>query len=185
VGCITSILNNINLNSIYIYTGERMTKELSVEQMSALYDRIYNIADRLIKKHNPCGIQIKDNKVVCRFTTHKKDTEFFKYGYYGTEKLCCVHCNAGSKGHWGKNGCTTKCLACKLFWCPAVTNKVIKKRLQLLHNYASIHLAFYTYSEGYKHRYSIVCEYYVSKEDWLKLLKESRSEKTHRATAKA
>ena len=35
------------------------TTTADIEKLSALYDRIYDIADRLIKKHNPCNIHTK------------------------------------------------------------------------------------------------------------------------------
>ena len=129
-----------------------MTKELSVEQMSALYDRIYNIADRLIKKHNPCGIQ-------------KGKNGFVRCLYSSCEVLCCGGCI-----HWN-HGCTVKALACKLYLCNSV-NKLVKNRLTKLQ-----HIAFV--------KYGLCINLCRSKEDWLTKLKESRSEKTHRTTAKA
>ena len=79
------------------------SQQLSTKRLSALYDRIYDIADRLFKKYNPCEICIKDNKTKC-INKH-----------YNCNHLCCQWWTDRCK-HWD-NGCTVKCLACKLFAC--------------------------------------------------------------------
>ena len=78
-----------------------ITAELDVEQLSALYDRIYDIADRLFKKYNPCNIHIIEGGIRCT----SRSTNI-AYG------LCCSGCK-----HISKTGCTIKCLPCKLFVC--------------------------------------------------------------------
>ena len=138
-------------------TATKPKAKLSVAELSALYDRIYDIADRLIKKYNSCGIQIKGNKCICNFYTQEKTDDFYKYSNYGTKKLCCIHCNEDNKGYWSESGCTVKALACKLFYCPATQNRLLKKRLKKLMVYSRKHLSF---------------NYYESKEDWLKQMKE-------------
>lgn len=63
---------------------------------SYIYDALYAMADQLIKKHNPCQIH-KDisGKVHCLRSSP-----------------CCGGC-----GFLGPDGCTTKCLGCKLSLC--------------------------------------------------------------------
>jgi len=86
-------------------------EEPSITELSAIYDRVYNIADRLFKKYNPCKIQIKNNKTKC---ANK---------YYKCTHLCCQYWGDRCQ-HW-QNGCTIKCLACKLFICGEIQdNKV-------------------------------------------------------------
>ena len=143
-------------------------QQVDIEKLSALYDRIYDIADRLIKKHNPCNICIKNNKILCTYYTIDKHDEF----YLPQNKLCCLYC---SKGYWSKEGCTVKALGCKLFLCQVVKNKVLKKRFQKLREYGRKHLNFDYWDENWKqsYNYSIVDKYYISKKDWLKQLEKS------------
>ena len=141
-------------------------KQLSVEEMSALYDRIYDIADRLIKKHNPCNIlRIKD-LLYCHDYTKK---------YGGSTQLCCACC----KKHWSEKGCTVKALGCKLFLCYSTKNKILRRRFQRLRNYACKHLTFNYFDEKWKETYQlcIASKYYMSKEDWLKLLEKTYDRK--------
>lgn len=155
-------------------------KELTIKEMSALYDRIYNIADRLIKKHNPCNIRrTKTDKLYCNNYNKKR-------GESHSGKLCCIGCGRDyeNKCYWSESGCTTKCIACKLYSCLSMDYKV-RKRLYKLQNFASKYLIF-SWPDSYgRHYYNITNRYYVSKQDWLKLLKEKRSEKITKATTTA
>ena len=126
------------------------TTQPNIAELSALYDRIYDIADRLLKKHNPCNIH-KDGK---RFSC--------TYRLCGT-RLCCGKCHK----YWDK-GCTVKALGCKLFLCGAIRHKVLQRRFRKLREYGRIHLSFILYFSQVKCNYSIVDRYYISKEDWLK-----------------
>ena len=94
------------------------TTTVDVEQLSALYDRIYDIADRLFKKYNPCNIQVKDNKTKCI-------SRRYKCNY-----LCCTYYD-GQCEHW-ENGCTVKCLACKLFVCAELLYEYDKNGVQMI-----------------------------------------------------
>ncbi len=94
------------------------TQKVPTEQLSAIYDRIYDIADRLIKKHNPCNIHTKNGKTVCN------------YEHNHSSRLCCSNCQA-----WNR-GCTIKALGCKLFLCQAITNKILKRRFSKLKTYS-------------------------------------------------
>lgn len=124
--------------------------KLSTEGLSVLYDRIYNIADRLIKKHNPCKIHTKNKKLCCvGFPT-------------GRKRLCCYGCYNMKIDHYSLFGCTTECLPCKTYLCPNAQyeNKVLYKRLCKLRGFAQKHIP------------SICC--YQSKEQWSIMLEENK-----------
>jgi len=110
-------------------TGEQLLFDFILADLSALYDRIYNIADKLIKKHNPCNIHTtKKGFVLCKQYHHHSFVAWQqKQGHF----LCCHACKYQSK-----TGCPIKCLPCKLFYCGFVTNKILKNRLRRLKNIA-------------------------------------------------
>ena len=68
-----------------------------------LYDLLYAKADKLLNKYNPCGIHIKQDKIICNNSYMCKRNG---------EDLCCGNCE-----YLGSNGCTTNCLECKLGMC--------------------------------------------------------------------
>jgi len=77
-----------------------------------LYDLICNKVDKIIKKYNPCGIQIKKGKVTC------------KQG----KMRCCNNCF-----YLSNNGCTVKCLGCKFGFCPDLEgDDVVRQTMKLL-----------------------------------------------------
>lgn len=80
-------------------------KNITDTNISAIYDRVYDIADRLFKKHNPCKIHIKDKRIFCNY--HNKGIPLSNKYY-----LCCSSCRYSSK-----KGCTVRCLSCKLHIC--------------------------------------------------------------------
>ena len=65
---------------------------------SYIFDVLYTIADQLIKKYNPCQI-------------HK---DALGKDHCLRDSPCCGGCK-----FLGPNGCTTKCLGCKLGLCQA------------------------------------------------------------------
>ena len=142
-------------------------EQLSTAELSALYDRIYDIADRLIKKHNPCNIRI-ETRPHHLFPT-KLEEETVCMSYY-VNSLCCAGCS-----HHSKNGCTVKSLGCKLFLCSAITNKILQRRFRKLREYGRTHLDF-TYNDSnwgnQTFTYSAVDKYYTPKENWLKWLEK-------------
>jgi len=146
-------------------TAELDTK-LSVKELSALYDRIYDIADRLIKKHNPCNIHTEIQPHHLYPTKLEKETVCMSYSI---NSLCCSGCK-----YWDK-GCTVKSLGCKLFLCQCVTNKILQERFRKLREYGRKHLNF-TYCDvnwgNQTFTYSVVDKYFVSKENWLKWLEK-------------
>jgi len=128
------------------------TKSLSTTQLSALYDRIYDIADKLIKKHNPCKIHTKDKKLCCIcYSTGSP---------YG--RLCCGGCWEKITDHYSLFGCITKCLACKLYLCPTAKGKHrrLSNQLYRLKQFAR------------KHSLPSEIHYFTSKEEWFKLRRE-------------
>jgi len=73
-----------------------------------MYDFIYLIADQLVKKCNPCNIQIsRSGLATCD-------------GWLIT--LCCDGCD-----HLSIKGCTTKALGCKLAFCEESCTTIDKK----------------------------------------------------------
>lgn len=113
-----------------------VTKQIDTQKLSTIYDRIYDIADRLFRKYNPCNIHIEDNIVLCaghsNIQNGKTDQ---KYGNF----LCCNTCK-----HQSKTGCPIKCLPCKLHLCgwlmyDSKEHKNIKNKLNWLRNIASKH----------------------------------------------
>jgi len=126
-------------------------QQLSTAELSALYDRIYDIADRLFKKYNPCKIHTKDGKSHC--------AEYHNNRSYNTNRLCCSGCGEYPQrdiNHWSKIGCTTKCLACKLYSCPTIYRQKNRFNHQLsrLKRFAD------------KHGLSPNSYYFISKEKW-------------------
>jgi hypothetical protein len=87
--------------------GVTTAKSLSTNELSALYDRIYDIADRSFKKHNPCNVCTENSKTKC-----------INNNSYIHNHLCCQYYDDPCR-HW-QGGCTVKCLACKLFVCGAI-----------------------------------------------------------------
>jgi len=63
-----------------------------------LFDFLFFIGDRAIKLHSPCGI--------------RPDVMGTMDCLVGRLKHCCGRCE-----YLGENGCTTKCLGCKLTLC--------------------------------------------------------------------
>lgn len=133
-----------------------------IDKMSKLYDRIYAIADKLLKKHNPCNIHVKNSRLYCSCHTagcHKK------------YMLCCNGCKYGVSEH----GCTVKALGCKLFLCHIAGNKIFHRQMKRLREFTRKHLMFYYYENGNRGEYwcySIADKYFVSKQDWLNIMED-------------
>ena len=117
--------------------------------LSKLHDLIYAKADRLFKQYNPCNIHIdKRKQLVCNNPKydHNKPNQQLQFW----NSLCCIGCE-----YLGNNGCTTKCLGCKVglcctesrYWitedafddcCETLkVNKVFRKKLQRLAHVAN------------------------------------------------
>ena len=133
-------------------TATKPKTKLSVAELSALYDRIYDIADRLFKKYNPCNIHTKNGRLYC--ISHNEH-------WNPTHHLCCGGCIDNCTlygGHWSKGGCTTKCLPCKLYLCDYAQGK----------NRQFFHQLHRLKQFAYKHGLPRDSYYYMSKEQWLK-----------------
>jgi hypothetical protein len=150
-----------------------MKKLINIKQQSKLYDRVYDIADKLIKKHNPCNIHTHRGVLCCAEYKYNK--------YYKNSKLqralCCANCNDSTsnkrKSYWSKEGCTTKCIACKLFYCHYVTNKPLIKALRKLNDYSKKHLIQF---KGHNYKQPIIWKYYFPKDLWLKNLEQQNKQ---------
>ena len=84
-----------------------------------LYDSLYSIADLLIKWRNPCEIHQIDYDILL-LPTHEKIT---------CKRATCVANNGpccGGCQYLGDNGCTVKCLGCKLGLCLIASNEHLK-----------------------------------------------------------
>lgn len=142
------------------FMPETAVKErLSVDELSALYDRIYDIADRLFKKYNPCNIRMtRADNTYCLYHSprYRRSVTYSD----SPNKLCCRGCE-----HW-LNGCTVKCLRCKLFICCSAGNKfpMFLKRLRKLKAIA--------YNKGLS-----IGGCYFPKEKWLKELRGKHENK--------
>lgn len=91
-----------------------------------LYDLLYFTADLLIKLRNPCKIH------------HEKvPSQPDKITCVGHEP-CCTSCR-----YLSDNGCTIKCLGCKLWLCPTASERHL--RLQ----YLLTHMKMVAYRQGH------------------------------------
>ena len=82
---------------------------ISIVYKMLLYDFLYFAADLLIKLRNPCEIHQIDYDVLL-LPTDKKIT--MRRAVCISNGPCCEGCR-----YLGDNGCTTKCLRCKLWVC--------------------------------------------------------------------
>ena len=71
------------------------------------YDEVYEKAQELFDKYNPCEIKREGSKVSCVGGLKQEGNE-----------LCCYGC-----GYLGKNGCTVKALDCKLWLCSVIARR--------------------------------------------------------------
>ena len=154
-------------------TKTKETYLYDIDKMSETYDRIYAIADRLLKKHNPCNIhRTKTGKLYCNMYDKKNESS--------TGKLCCVGCSNHNTGqcYWSPTGCTTNALACKLFSCTYMRGKRIRHNLYRLRQLAAKYLIFYYWeneSKEYSWAYNIGTQYYMPKQTWLDKLKDKQA----------
>ena len=84
-----------------------MSKQADLRALSAAYDRLYEQADLVLQKHDPCQIRREaDDTISCT------ETRLLKIK---NSQLCCTGCE-----HLGPTGCTVKSLICKLWLCSTV-----------------------------------------------------------------
>jgi hypothetical protein len=70
---------------------------MNKKELSIIYDELYDLADRIIKKYNPC--ELSKNRCL-------------------DGKFCCEGCK-----YLSKDGCTTKALFCKVWLCKNARRK--------------------------------------------------------------
>lgn len=80
-----------------------------------MYNFIYLIADQLVKKYNPCDIQVNRSG-------------FATCGGYYDKPSCCDGCK-----YLSIKGCTTKALGCKLDFCTKAHIMIKKKYPELIY----------------------------------------------------
>ena len=89
------------------------------EALETIYDRIYELANRMLRRYNPCKI---DHSGICMRTRARKEHH---------SNCCCEGCK-----YLSSNGCKVKALPCKLWTCYFVQkdpkNAHLIKRLDLL-----------------------------------------------------
>lgn len=112
-------------------------EKLFLKKLESIYDALYEKADKLIKKYNPCQVQItnsgKKSCVSC-IASRNKEREG-NWTIKGQEnQLCCSGCK-----FLGPNGCQAeKTLTCKLWLCSSkfgVINEKLKKLEKLAEEY--------------------------------------------------
>ncbi len=89
--------------------------------LNKLHDLIYDKADKLFKQYNPCNIHIDERKqLVCNNPryNHNKPNQQLQFW----NSLCCVSCK-----YLSDNGCTVKCLGCKVGLCRTTSRYKITK----------------------------------------------------------
>ena len=91
-----------------------------------VYDFLYTIGDRIIKKYNPCNIQVsRSGLVTCEYDPG----------------ICCGGCR-----YISIHGCTVTCLGCKLGLCGEANNHILGKQPNLPAKLAKIRGAAYSYN---------------------------------------
>jgi hypothetical protein len=105
-------------------------KPLTTAELDKLYDRIYYMADKAIKKHNPCQIEIVGEKIKCRGVTEPE------------KSVCCGGCPYMRHG----TGCMAdKPIFCKLYFCGRPLDRGMPKMLLKL----SLYIDKYLYPDYY------------------------------------
>lgn len=92
-------------------------KELTIKQQKKVYDALYYLADLMLEKYRPCQIeQVEPKDGFKRTVFDVICTRGRRYvGRYANESdrgTCCGGCK-----YLSIDGCTVRCLGCKLFLC--------------------------------------------------------------------
>lgn len=80
---------------------------MNIKKLSAKYDRLYEEADKLFKRHNPC-----------QFEEGRCASNRIYAGWERGKGGCCGRCR-----HVGPKGCRVKALGCKVFICSWIKEK--------------------------------------------------------------
>lgn len=99
--------------------------ETSAEK-KAHYLRLWHKADAILKQpDNPCQIRFDE--------AGQPSCTASRAGIIKSSKLCCDNCK-----HLGPQGCTIKCLGCKLAWCYLADNSILGQEFTSHPTYAKI-----------------------------------------------
>ncbi len=85
------------------------------KRISQEYDEAYSKAQELINEHNPCKIvPYGEDGVTCAAEDIERASgeNIWMGSAQTTGQVCCHHCQ-----HHSSNGCTVKCLGCKVSLC--------------------------------------------------------------------
>ena len=101
---------------------------MNVEELSKLYDLLYQQAEMILKLHDPCKFWYKGclqynfekNPYCCCRDNHEDGQEHLDH---------CIHWEVGI-------GCTVEALSCKLWTCHHVDNKAVEHSLMVIENIA-------------------------------------------------
>lgn len=92
-----------------------------------IYDFLYFAADQLVKKYNPCQLQISESGAKC----------------IGVLATCCGGCK-----HISDSGCIVACLFCKLGLCYSATKRIRKLYPDVLEKLLVIQTISFKYNLG-------------------------------------
>ncbi len=127
---------------------------MNLKRLSAKYDCLYEKADKLFKEHNPClfidGLCICNRKVSTKRQRHSGG--------------CCGGCK-----YVGSKGCTVKSLGCKLFVCD-----------HIYLNYKTLYEKIYKLGQKAVMKDFSLGQYYLSKEDVFRQIREDNEREQRR-----
>jgi len=88
-------------------------KVKTMKEWEELYDRVYAVADSLIKRYDPCRVEKVGKGVICA----DRGRSYLKFE--SARNVTCCECCV----YLGPNGCTVKCISCKLFLCREIADQ--------------------------------------------------------------
>jgi hypothetical protein len=87
---------------------------MSRRKLEKIYDSLYDRAQAILDKYNPCDIRKdKTGHVTCTCT--RSDSDYCGRTKKQQKQLCCYGCQFLTK-----NGCRVRCLMCKLHLCHTI-----------------------------------------------------------------
>lgn len=93
--------------------------------LERIYDTLYDAADKILNKYNPCEHSFCDKKHTCLGKLIPQLGEGM-HGHNRTEQACCIGCE-----FWRSNGCNAdKPMYCKVWLCGVAINRhqdILKK----------------------------------------------------------
>ncbi len=114
-----------------------MQQKPNRRNLEKIYDDIYDRAQAVLDKYNPCDIR-KDEDGYITCTCTRSGTNYYGRTREEQEQLCYSGCQFHTK-----NGCRVKCLMCKIHLCYIIPEKhPARKEMYELHKEAWEHLGF-------------------------------------------